>query len=623
MWTLMGLLAIGAQHVHAIAITPSNSTTSIITAQSESATITSAPSVDESGITVNTCSYINTTNGETLWNSPYCSMYAGTVDLIYWPTTGNHSYPSTFVDTETDYTFYSPSVYMIVNTLYGWNECGPLGPSTSRAIFGFDLDQVSTLVPYSNSEDTTTRRSTRQLYLSDLGIDCDGNYNRSHLATQIAPVKDDDTRCNPFLAIPIDAKRWGYPYWKHCGIKNNKFGLFDPPYAVKPLDNLIPVTATTADPAKPKTTAASTKATAAPEPGPTKAEPSNPEPTNDASEEEEEKPAPGKTEAEGQKETTGGDGDEQGGKTTKGAGSEAENTKVASPSTPSKNSDVGAGQDDPQPGHQKENTKASSPSTSSKDSDGEAGEDDSQRGPQGENTNAASGSTPSENSDAAADQDNPSSEAENAKPASASTPSEGSSADAGQDGSRPGSEEEDTKAGSGSAPSKDPDADAGQGDSEDANSSPAAPGSNEGSSSGDDQSNSDPKNGYSEIDPTEYSGRVISTMTGEQIVRLGTAGLEIVDVESGKTSTYAVPAAGVTDDQTTYAPATVAVYSGTTLTLGGPEITVTGAVVIAPPGSEGPGVAKPTLAVVGSSSANRITGSFLGLGVSLLLVLWI
>ncbi|KAJ4132347.1 hypothetical protein NW754_015162 [Fusarium falciforme] len=538
MWTLMGLLAIGAQHVNAIAITSSNSTASIITAQNESATITSAPSVDESGITVNTCSYINTTNGETLWNSPYCSMYAGTVDLIYWPTTGNHSYPSTFVDTETDYRFYSPSVYMIVNTY------------------------------------------------------CDGNYNRSHLATQIAPVKDDDTRCNPFLAVPIDAKRWGYPYWKHCGIKNNKFGLFDPPYAVKPLDNLIPVTATTADPAKPKTTAASTKATAAPEPGPTKAEPSNPEPTKDASEEEEEKPAPSKTEAEGQKETAGSDGDEQGGKTTKGAGSEAENTKVASPSTPSK------------------------------DSDDEAGEDDAQRGPQGENTNATSGSTPSENSDAAADQDNPSSEAEKAKPASASTPSEGSSADAGQDGSRPGSEEEDIKAGSGSAPSKDPDDDAGQDDSENANSSPAAPGSNEGSSSGDNQSNWDPKDGYSEIDPTEYSGRVVSTMTGEQIVRLGTAGLEIVDVESGKTSTYAVPAAGVTDDKTMYAPATVAVYSGTTLTLGGPEITVTGAVVVAPPGSEGSGVAKPTLAVVGSSSANRITGSFLGLGVSLLLVLW-
>ncbi|KAJ4203071.1 hypothetical protein NW759_015270 [Fusarium solani] len=590
MWTLIGLLAVGARHVHAIAITPSNSTTSIITTQSESATITSAPPIDENGITVNTCSYINTTDGETLWNSPYCSMYAGTVDLIYWPTTGNHSYPSTFVDTETDYTFYSPSVYMIVNTLYGWNECGPLGPSTSRAIFGFDLDQVSTLVPYSNSEDTTTRRSTRQLYLSDLGIDCDGNYNRSHLATQIAPVKDDDTRCNPFLAVPIDAKRWGYPYWKHCGIKNNKFGLFDPPYAVKPLDNLIPVTATTADPAKPKTTAASTKATAAPEPGPTKAEPSNPEPTPDAPEEEEEKPAPGKTEAEGQKPTAGGDGDEQGGKTIEGPGSEAEKTKAASPNTPSKDSDVDAGQDESQPGSEAENTKGTS------------------------------GSTPS---DVDAGQVGPSSGAENTKPASASTPSEGSNADAGQDGSRPGSEEEDTKTASGSTPSKDSDADAGQDDSEDADSSPAAPGSNEGSSSGDGQKDSDPKDGYSEIDTTEYSGRVVSTMTGEQIVRLGTAGLEIVDVEAGKTSTYAVPAAGVTDDKTTYAPATVAVYSGTTLTLGGPEITVTGAVVVAPPGSEGSGVAEPTLAVVGSSSASRITGSFLGLGVSLLLVLWV
>ncbi|RSL51450.1 hypothetical protein CEP54_011410 [Fusarium duplospermum] len=575
MWTLMALLAVGAQHGHAVAITPSNSTASITTTQSEASVITSAPSIDENGITINTCSYINTTDGQTLWNSPYCSMYAGTVDLIYWPTTGNHSYPSTFVDTETDYTFYSPSVYMIVNTLYGWNECGPLGPSTSRAIFGFDLDQVSTLVPYSNSQDTTTRRETRQLYLSDLGIDCDGNYNRSHLATQIAPVKDDDTRCNPFLAVPIEAKRWGYPYWKHCGIKNNKFGLFDPPYAVKPLDNLIPVTATTADTDKPKTTAASTKATAAPEAGPTKVEPSNPEPTKDASEKEEEKPAPRKTEAEGEKQTAGGNGDGQGGKPTNESGSEAEKTKGASPST---TSNVEAGQ-------------------------GEAKPD-----AQGENTNAGSGSTPSENSGAGASQDGtrPGSEAENTIPGSGSN--EDSDANTGKD--------EDTNTPSGSNPSNDSDADAGEDDSEDTGSSvhhPQSPGSNDGSSPGDDQNNSDTKDGYSEIDPTEYSGRVVSTMTGEQIVRLGTAGLEIVDVGSGKTSTYAVPAAGVTDDQTTYSPATVAVYSGTTLTLGGPEIAVTGAVVVSPHGSEGSGVAEPTLAVVGSSSANRVTGSFLDL----------
>ncbi|RMJ16078.1 hypothetical protein CDV36_004238 [Fusarium kuroshium] len=617
MWTLMALLALGAQHVHAVAITPSNSTASITTTETETSAITSAPSIDENGITINTCSYINTTDGQTLWNSPYCSMYAGTVDLIYWPTTGNHSYPSTFIDTETDYTFYSPSVYMIVNTLYGWNECGPLGPSTSRAIFGFDLDQVSTLVPYSNSQDTTTRRETRQLYLSDLGIDCDGNYNRSHLATQIAPVKDDDTRCNPFLAVPIEAKRWGYPYWKHCGIKNNKFGLFDPPYAVKPLDNLIPVTATTADTGKPKTTAASTKATAAPEPGPTKAEPSNPEPTKDTPEEEEEKPAPGKTEAEGEKQTAGGNGGDQGGKTTKESGPEAEKTNAASPNTPSNDPEVGAGQGDSQAGSEAENTEAASPSTPS---DVEAGQGEVQPDAQGENTDAGSGSTPSEDSGTNAGQDGPrpGSEAENTKPGSGSNEDSDANTD----------EDENTNTTSGSTASNDSDADAGQDHSEDADpsvhhpQSPSAPGSDEASSSSDDQNSPNPNDGYAEIDPTEYSGRVVSTMTGEQIVRLGTAGLEIVDVGSGKTSTYAVPAAGVTDDQTTYAPATVAVYSGTTLTLGGPEITVTGAVVVAPHGSEGSGVTKPTLAVVGSSSANRVTGSFLGLGVSLLLVLW-
>lgn len=544
---------------------------------------------------------------------------------------------------------------MVVSNIYATNPCGPLWKSVSRTILDFRLDQVSTLVPYSNSQDTTERRSTRQLYLNDLGIDCDGNYNRSHLATQRAPVHGEDTRCNPFLSFQMDIKRLGYPYWKHCNVKDNKFGIFDPPYAVKPLNGLIPITATTAGPDKPKTTAASTKATAAPEPGPTKAEPSNPEPTKNTQEEEGEEPVPGKTEAEGQEPTAGGNGGGQGGNTVNEPGSEPEKTQTASPNTPSKDSNAGAGQNDPQPGSEAENTKGTSPSTPSEgpgvdagenngqpgsqgentkpgtgsnpsnDSNDEAGNDGSQPAPQKENTEAGSGSTPSEGSDPGASQDDAQSgsEAESPGAATGSTPSKDSGSNADQN--EPSSAEEDTKAGSGNTPSNDADAggDAGQDGSEDADSSPAAPGSDEDSSSGDGQNNSNPKDGYYEADPTKYSGLVVSTMTGEQVVRLGTAGLEVVDVESGKTSTYAVPAVGVTDDQTTYAPATVAVYSGTTLTLGGPEITVTGAVVVAPPGSETTGIAKPTLAVVGSSSANKITNGALGLGVSLLLVLWI
>ncbi|KAI6762416.1 hypothetical protein HG530_008396 [Fusarium avenaceum] len=202
------------------------------------ATITSAPSIAQP-FEVNTCSYYNATESRTLWNNPWCSMSVGTVDLVFWPTTGDHSYPSTYRDSISDYTFTSPSVYMIVNTMYAENPCGPLGPSASREIFAFDLTEVSTLVPYTD-DIASTRRATRQLYLSDLGTRCTRSFNRTELATQTRPTKDDDTRCNPFLTVPKKFKEYGYPYWLHCGIKNNKFGVFDPPYAIPALDELIP-----------------------------------------------------------------------------------------------------------------------------------------------------------------------------------------------------------------------------------------------------------------------------------------------------------------------------------------------------------------------------------------------
>lgn len=169
----------------------------------------------------------------------------------------------------------SPSVYMVVSTLYGWNDCGLLGPSTSREVFAFDLTEVSTLVPYTALTETA-RRATRQLYLSDLGVKCSTDYNTTALATQTHPMKADDTRCNPFLVVPAAVKQYGYPYWLHCGVAHNKFGLFDPPYAIPPTDELIPTTTTaTTDSETENTTAAtsaSTKATA----------PTNPEATESA-----------------------------------------------------------------------------------------------------------------------------------------------------------------------------------------------------------------------------------------------------------------------------------------------------------------------------------------------------
>lgn len=159
---------------------------------------------------------------------------------------------------------HSPSVYMVVNTIWGYNECGALGPTTKNAVFGFDLTDVSTLVPYTE-EHATYRQSARQLYLSDLDTNCTQTFDGDY-ATETYRMKNQINRCNPSLVIPIQIKRLGYPYWAHCGNVNNRFGLFDPPYAIQPVDGLFETTAAvvTSEPAQ-ATSTAQTGPSAAPE----------------------------------------------------------------------------------------------------------------------------------------------------------------------------------------------------------------------------------------------------------------------------------------------------------------------------------------------------------------------
>ncbi|KAI0009996.1 hypothetical protein F4779DRAFT_579506 [Xylariaceae sp. FL0662B] len=171
-----------------------------------------------------------------------CSIYAGTVDLFYWPTNNDYSYPSTYVDTALDYTFTSPSVYMVINTIYGYNTLGRAGPAASSPVFALNLGQVSTIVPGG--------QATRQLSLSDLGTDCPHTLDPSEIATK-AP----DGRCDPSLVAPDVVKSWALPC-NACG----RFGLFDPPYAVPTLDGgLLPTTTITTPEAQ--TTASATPTT--------------------------------------------------------------------------------------------------------------------------------------------------------------------------------------------------------------------------------------------------------------------------------------------------------------------------------------------------------------------------
>ncbi|CAK7212882.1 hypothetical protein SCUCBS95973_001611 [Sporothrix curviconia] len=259
--------AVSAITVNTSSTTPDSTSASVPSFITSAATLPSTTAVH-----INTCSYWNSTASRLEWNDPWCSIYAGTVQLTYWPT-DNGTYPATVYNSALDYTFTSPSVYMIVNTLYGYNPCGRLGPDVSSVVFAFDLTDVSTLVPYME-ETASTRRSTRQLYLSDLGDDCDGSFMASTLTTQTHPLKNTANRCNPSLVIPKAIKTFGYPYWLHCGNVGNKFGLFDPPYAVPTLDGgLLGVpTSTSASPASsaipttPTPTAAPTMSTPAADP---------------------------------------------------------------------------------------------------------------------------------------------------------------------------------------------------------------------------------------------------------------------------------------------------------------------------------------------------------------------
>ncbi|KAJ6086681.1 hypothetical protein N7467_005595 [Penicillium canescens] len=167
-----------------------------------------------------------------------CSMSVGTVNLFYWPTNQpHHVYPSTYVNSHLDYTFTSPSVYMIVDYLYGYNTAGRAGPSGTSVVFPLDLDQVSTI--------DLTNSATRQLTLNDLGTDCAQTEAPSVIATA-AP----NGLCDPILVAPEPVKSWASP----CNACGN-FGMFDPPYAVAPLTGgLVPVTTTVAPQSETQTT---------------------------------------------------------------------------------------------------------------------------------------------------------------------------------------------------------------------------------------------------------------------------------------------------------------------------------------------------------------------------------
>jgi len=208
--------------------TATNSTT-IINTETDFTTVTNTDTdsvtitdTETTTATVPTTTYTTRTIFSTTFDPcpSSCSISAATVNLYFWPTDRPYAYPSTYVDAELDYTFTSPSVYMLIPTAVGINTEGQrTGPSTSRWILPLDLPEVSTIAPAPGGGNVT-----RQLTLSDLGTDCPQTAEPTAIATMV------DARCDPVLAAPSQVRSWAYPC-NACG----RFGLFDPPYAIPTL----------------------------------------------------------------------------------------------------------------------------------------------------------------------------------------------------------------------------------------------------------------------------------------------------------------------------------------------------------------------------------------------------
>ncbi|KAI1815445.1 hypothetical protein GGS20DRAFT_576211 [Poronia punctata] len=207
-------------------VIPTTKPTTIIVPTTKPTTIpTTLPTTITIPTTIPTTLPTTITIPTTLTTSVYeecpktCSVEAGTVRLFYWPTSESYTYPSTWVDEGLGYTFTSPSVYMVINTIYGTNAAsGRVGPQATNKIFAADLDELSTI--------DVKDGATRQLTLNDLKTNCPQSVPASVIATTIP-----DGHCDFSLLAPSTVKEWASPC-NACG----RLGLFDPPYAIPTIE---------------------------------------------------------------------------------------------------------------------------------------------------------------------------------------------------------------------------------------------------------------------------------------------------------------------------------------------------------------------------------------------------
>ncbi|TEY40356.1 hypothetical protein BOTCAL_0436g00060 [Botryotinia calthae] len=213
--------------------------------------VTPGPYWGNQSIPINTCTEWNLggITPQLIWTP--CHIFAGTVKFSYFPqASGNTTYPSTYYNEAIGITMTSPSMYMVINTLSGYNSCGQVGPTMSNVVISLDPSDVSTIALYTASDQQVNTTPAALLTLNDIISGC-STVTMTEASTNGAiqnphAMANDYNRCFPALAIPTaQIESLGLPYYRHCGQDNARFGLFDPPGAVPPVNGLLPVTSAT------------------------------------------------------------------------------------------------------------------------------------------------------------------------------------------------------------------------------------------------------------------------------------------------------------------------------------------------------------------------------------------
>jgi hypothetical protein len=236
-----------------------------------------------------------------------CTLYAGTIDLFFWPTASETGTPSvtgllpnqtavaraldsgeagSYVD-DTGFTFVSPSIYIGFTSLGARDQCGDVGTAIYNTTMAFDPAEISSVLPatatatcitYSTESDGSVQNgtvmekaemATQALTYSDVAQNCSSVFGYYWFSENPYEGGAGDP-CHPVLAIPTKVNEL-QKEWNDCGANYNG-GFYDPPKTLKQGSLLVPTTADpkpTADPGQSPSTGAppatTTKPTALPE----------------------------------------------------------------------------------------------------------------------------------------------------------------------------------------------------------------------------------------------------------------------------------------------------------------------------------------------------------------------